>query len=446
MGIFQLFLFLAAITILVAFHELGHMLFAKLFGMRVESYSIGFPPSIFKKKVGDTEYCLGSIPCGGYVKISGMIDESFDKKYLNYEIKSYEFRAKSAWKRLIVILGGIIANVLLGIMILSVLTWKVNDVHMSKDEFYKNGIYANEYGEHLGFKTGDKVIKVNGEDFKRVEDIFNPKTYIGIMNQSITVERDGQNVTIQIPEDFVKKMLSKKCDDSEKVRSFISPRSPFTVISGGLLLKDLQQGDKIVKVNNRDITYCDELKTQIMANIGEEVSFTIDRNGEILCQQYVIDGRIFDHSNLEYSLVVNLTIKTEEVVHGFFESIKIGTIRAFNVVSDSVVGMKNILNGTISASDNVSGPIGMVKMFKSDISCVGFFTIVAVLSMSLALMNFLPIPALDGGHALLIILEMVFRRKIGYRILFILQCIGMALLLMLFLYTAVNDVRNFFVK
>ena len=442
MTVSSIVLFLIGITIIVAIHELGHMLLAKMFKMRVEIYSIGFHPAIWRKKIGETEYTIGAIPCGGFVKISGMINESLDNGCLDDEAQPWEFRAKPAWQRLIVILGGVMANVLLGILIFSTLTWLTKDTFLSKSDFYTHGIYANEYGANLGFKTGDKVLKINSNDSWMVEDIFNPKTYINLKNQRITVEREGKEIDIQLPEDFIKSMF-RKSNNSVAIRNFISPRMPFKVAKENKLLAELQIDDEIIRIGDSEIKYYDEFKSTMMDNVGNEVTLTVRRGCTIVQFKYFVDARLFDKHDDGF-LEVKSTLSLENLRHGFFESIFIGVCKATGVIRSSLLGLRLMFDGSISAKDNLSGPIGIMKMFK-DGMCVGeFFTIIAILSISLALMNIFPLPALDGGHALLIVLEMILRKRTNTKVLVYMQYVGMALLLTLLLFTTVNDLKRAF--
>src|SRR5688572_22423165 len=210
---------LLSLSFLVAVHEFGHLLAAKYFGMRVEQFSIGFPPKIWSFKKGDTEYALSAIPLGGYVKISGMIDESLDTETMQQEPQAWEFRSKPAWQRLIVMLGGIFVNVVVGILIFIGVTFVFGDANILKDEVNKNGgFYVGEVGEKIGLRTGDKIIKLNGQDYMYMQDLARPQTLLST-NGSYTVDRDGKIIEIPIPVDFVQNFNSK-----EKAAQFIDFR------------------------------------------------------------------------------------------------------------------------------------------------------------------------------------------------------------------------------
>ncbi|MCY7349457.1 MAG: site-2 protease family protein, partial [Cytophagaceae bacterium] len=190
------------LSILVGLHELGHLLTAKFFGMRVEQYSIGFPPKIWGKKFGDTEYSIGAIPLGGFVKISGMIDESLDTEAMKQPPKSWEFRAKPAWQRLVVMLGGIIVNIATGVLIFIIITYQQGGSYLSSREVNKNGIVALELGREIGLKTGDRIVRINGKPFEDFADIRSSDVLLG-SNSYYTVERDGKQMEVYIPNNFV---------------------------------------------------------------------------------------------------------------------------------------------------------------------------------------------------------------------------------------------------
>jgi regulator of sigma E protease len=211
------------LSILVGLHEWGHMAAAKMFGMRVEKYFIGFPPKIFSFQKGETEYGIGAIPLGGFVKISGMIDESMDTEAMSQEPQPWEFRSKPAWQRLIVMLGGIIVNVIVGIIIFIAIAYHDGKKFLSIDEVNKYGIVAGELAQELGLKTGDKVIRVNGKPFNDYNDLISSEVFLG-SNSSYTVLRNGQEVQIEIPNNFIEKL-----SDPDEKRNFILPLEPFKI-------------------------------------------------------------------------------------------------------------------------------------------------------------------------------------------------------------------------
>lgn len=249
---------LLGLSILVGLHEAGHLLTAKMFGMRVEKFFIGFPPKITGFKYGETEYALGAVPLGGFVKISGMIDESLDTKQMKSEPQPWEFRAKPAWQRLIVMLGGIMVNVITGIFIFILMVYFLGETYFPLKEVNKHGIYVSKLGEEIGLQTGDKIIAMNGQPIERFEDLRNPKFLLE--DQSYyTVLRNNEEIKIAIPSNFLDKL-----SDKENAGSFIEPLYPFTVgeLQDGMPAKKagLQTGDKIVAISDKPVQYFQELR------------------------------------------------------------------------------------------------------------------------------------------------------------------------------------------
>src|SRR5689334_13978994 len=248
---------LLSLSFLVAVHEMGHLLAAKYFKMRVEQFSIGFPPKLWSFKKGETEYAISAIPLGGYVKISGMIDESLDTEAMKLPPQPWEFRAKPAWQRLIVMLGGIFVNVVVGIIIFIGITYVYGDTYVLKKAVNDNGGFlVGPIGETLGLKTGDKIVAINGKDFEYADDITKPETLIGA--SSYTIERNGQRIDIPIPANFIEEFSEKGSSGN-----FVTFR--FAPIVGVVAEKTiaekvgLKKGDRIVEVNGVPITYKDEL-------------------------------------------------------------------------------------------------------------------------------------------------------------------------------------------
>ena len=420
------------LSILIGMHELGHLLAAKAFGMRVEQFSIGFPPKIWGKKYGNTEYSFGMIPLGGFVKISGMIDESLDVKSMQAIPQPYEFRSKPAWQRLIVMMGGIIVNVLLGIFIFIGFKYTQGDTYLSKQELNKYGIVAYELGESIGLKTGDRILKINGKDYKSFRDLFSPAVLLS-SDGYFTVDRNGEIITLNIPNDFVDKFA-----DENNAQRFISFRLIFdvgAVIEGSPAdLGGLQVGDKIKALNGTEIKYYDQLQDNMDTLVGSEIILSIDRSNaqKNLIIQVNEEGKI--------GFQVNRLNKISTVKYTFVESIPLGVELAFSIVWDNIKGFKKIFSGEVSASKSLSGPIGIAKIFGGTWDWQRFWHITGMLSMVLAFMNFLPIPALDGGHVVFLTWEIITGKKPSDAFLETAQKIGMILLLALMSYAILNDI------
>lgn len=425
---------LLGLSILVGVHEWGHLIAAKSFGMRVEKYSIGFPPKIWGKQFGETEYSIGAIPLGGFVKISGMIDESLDTKTLSAEPEPWEFRAKPAWQRLIVMMGGIIVNVVTGIMIFIGLALVNGETYLPKEELNKNGIVAYNLGQQLGFETGDKVLSINGTDYNRLSDLMSPDVLLGDNNFYI-VERNGQEVRIEMPNDFIDKFADKK--NREAV---IGPRFTYSVreVAPGKNadLAGVQEGDRFLAINDQPVIYYDQLKPLLDSLSGQTVTLTIERNNEVqnLSIQVGETGTLGFWPNDE----LNWTKRD----FGFGEAVSTGTYNAFAVVWLNIKGFKKMIAGDVDVRKSLSGPIRIATFFGPTWDWNNFWRIVGLLSMVLAFMNFLPIPALDGGHVMFLTWEIVTGRKPSDRFLENAQKFGMVILLTLMAFVIVNDILS----
>ncbi len=424
-----------ALSILIGVHEAGHLFAAKAFGMRVEQFSIGFPPKIFGFKYGETLYSVGSIPLGGFVKISGMVDESLDTKKLSEEPKPWEFRSKPAWQRLIVMLGGIIVNVIIGVIIFIFLTYIYGESYVSKEEANKYGIVAYELGEEIGLQTGDKIVKVNGQDYDKFSDIISP--YVMLADNSYyTVERSGQLVDIPIPHDLIEKISDRKSD-----KRFIDIIRPFEVgrieKNSGAFHAGLQKGDKIIAVNGQEIKFFHEF-SDIVRNLKlEKVDMTILRDGV----KKDLNVQVSNEGTVGFAAVFN----TEEsyIHYSFAQSIGVGSARAFETVWINIKAFGRMFSGKLSPSKNLKGPIGIVKEFGTVWDWGRFWTLTGVLSMILAFINLLPIPALDGGHVAFLSYEIISGRKPSDKFLENAQKVGMVLLLGLMIFVIFNDIINF---
>lgn len=432
-GILQL---LASLSILVGLHELGHLLAAKYFGVRVEKFSIGFPPKIFGFKYGETEYCLSALPLGGYVKITGMIDESLDTDQMKGEPQPYEFRSKPAWQRLIIMLGGVIFNVVLGVLIMIAIAFTYGEKYIPIEEVNKYGIEVNELGKSLGLQTGDKIININGETPKAFKDLLDP-AFILNDDSYYTIERNGEQKKIPITSEFLQIYSS----DKDEARAFMTMREgkyPFTI---GAIAPDrnaekagLKTKDKIIKINETVTTDFEGFQKMLHQNAGKTLSFVVERDGKTM--------------NLPVSVAADSTIGVGisyeinfvERPYSFTESLKVGTETAFGVIGVQAMAYKKMAKGDINASDSLSGPIGMVMIFGMEFDAYRFWRITGFLSMVLALMNLLPIPALDGGHVMFLLYEMITGRPPSDKFLEVAQKIGMVLILCLMIFVFGNDI------
>jgi len=422
-----------SLSILVGLHELGHLIAAKFYGMRVEQYSIGFPPKIFGVKYGETIYSIGAIPLGGFVKISGMIDESLDTEKMKEDPKPWEFRSKPAWQRLVVMMGGIIINVILGIVIFIFLNYHFGESYVTKDEVNKYGIYAFDLGKDLGLQTGDKVVKVNGQDYEKFRDLYGAEVMLGSASY-YTVERDGQLIDIAIPANFIEIF-----NEEGKEKGFITFLEPYDV---GKVAKrsaaakaGLLTGDKILEANGHNVIYFQALREVLMANKGQEVTLKIERDS----QPMMLNVQVNDKGIIGF--FPNSLMEKHRIQYTFMEAVNTGTKEAFQVTIFNIRGLGKVIRGEVGRK-SVKSVIGIAEIFGGTWDWRNFWFLTGMLSMWLAFLNFLPIPALDGGHVMFLGFEIISGRKPSDKFLEGAQKFGMAFLLVLMVFLIGNDIVN----
>ena len=421
------------LSILVGVHEAGHLLAAKAFGMRVEKFSIGFPPKIWGFQYGETEYSFGAIPLGGFVKISGMIDESLDVATMSAEPQPWEFRAKPAWQRLIVMMGGIIVNVITGIIIFIFMTYSQGESYLTKTELNKHGIYAYPLGEEIGFMTGDKILQLNGKDFETFTDLVAHEVLLD-KNAYYTVQRGEEIIEISIPDRFLDMLADKKKYDGK----FIGPLHTFKVgrvLMGSSASKgDLMAEDVFVSVNDQEVKYFSLFRKVLADHANDSITAKIKRGDQVVTKRFLVS----EEGTLGFESV--LTTEYGHADYSFAESVPKGTAMAFDILWANVQGFGKIISGELSAQKSISGPIGIAQMFGGTWNWVKFWTNTGLLSMVLAFMNFLPIPALDGGHVVFLTYEMVSGQKPSDKFLENAQKVGMVLLLAIMVFAFGNDI------
>lgn len=433
-----------ALSILVGVHEAGHLLAAKLFGMKVEQFSIGFPPKIFGFKFGETVYSIGAIPLGGYVKISGMIDESLDTKTMKEEPKPWEFRSKPAWQRLIVMLGGIIVNVITGIIIFIFLTYTLGENYYSTEEVNKLGVVPGPLGKELGFELGDKVVAINGQPFERFNDVRDPNRLLE-SNSYYTVERGSSEVKIPIPSNFIENFSRENSD-----YDFIMPIEKFMVgdlkKGEGAEKAGLKPGDRILKVNGVETEYYHEFREHLSGYAGKNVTLDLKRPRTRKMESFEdlqLTASVGKDTILGFTVISMLELT--QMRYSFAESIPIGTKRAFSVVWVNIKAFGKMFQGELSPTKSLRGPLGIMKTFGVTWDWIRFWTLTGLISMVLAFMNLLPIPALDGGHVVFLMYEIVSGRKPSDKFLENAQKVGMVLLLGLMVFVFFNDIiQEFF--
>lgn len=432
---------LLALSILVGIHEAGHMLTAKMFGMKVEKFFIGFPPTLFSFKKGETEYGLGAIPLGGFVKISGMIDESMDKEQMAQPPQPWEFRSKPAWQRLIVMLGGIIVNVIAGVLAMIILTYNVGDVYVPKADIAEHGIEALKYGKEFGFQTGDKILDINGEDYERFSDATKPSNFLND-GTYYNVLRDGENIKIELPSDALRTMSSNE----DFMDNFIIPRIPYVVdypedeaykANSGAYNSGILKGDLILSVEDQPAKYRDQMRAAIAPYAGQTVNVKVQRSGEV----FEFEVPVAKDTAIGISMVS--TLEGARKNYTFGESVAKGTNQAFSMVILNAKAMGKMFTGGISAR-SLSGPIGILAMYPKTWDWNQFWYTTGFISMILAFMNLLPIPALDGGHVVFLLYEMVSGSAPSDKFLEGAQKVGMVILLALMVFVFGNDILKLF--
>lgn len=434
------------LSILVTLHELGHFIPAKLFKTRVDKFYLFFDflfPmqgvmnfSLFKFKKGETEYGIGWFPLGGYVKIDGMIDESMDKEFLKSEPKPWEFRSKPAWQRLIIMLGGVTVNLITGVVIFIALTYYLGESYLPATQA-KYGIVAHPLAEEIGLKTGDKILKVNGKTYDRFSDPMDPDVLLE-SSSYYTINRADSIFDLYIPAGFINKMADKKYKNA----SFIDPITPFKIgriVPGNPAEKaGLLKGDKVVAIDSIRIDYFHQLQAALTNKKSKKITISVNRNG----LPVVLQAQVTDEGKLGFEVDSELKYETQK--YGIITSIGKGTVKAFSFVIIQAKGFKKLFTGEIDPSKSLSGPIGMAQQFGGTWDWVRFWTLTGLISMVLAFMNLLPIPALDGGHVVFLLYEIIARRKPSDKFYEGAQKVGMALLLALMVYAIFNDVVRLF--
>ena len=432
--------FILCFSILVVLHELGHFIPAKLFKCKVEKFYLFFNPwfSIFKKKIGETEYGLGWIPFGGYVKIAGMVDESMDKDQLNKPIEDYEFRSKPAWQRLIIMLGGVFVNILLaiGIFIMIVYIWGTS--YLPTDNI-KLGIAGTELALQNGFKEGDKLISVNNIPQLKFDNFENK-----ILDKSantIEVLRNNKIEIIPISENLKNNFIKDKNKNLFFPHTLLVINSINKKTKFGYNAIALQKGDTILTIDNKITT--DILQFNMQKKMYKDifVPLKIKRNSDTFITTIYADSKSV--LNLEFeSFYDKLNFSREE--YSFLSSIPTGYNICKNTLKQYVSSLGDIFTGKINPNESLGSIISIGKTFPDKLDWERFWTLTAIFSIILAFMNVLPIPALDGGHALFIFIELITRKKPSDKFMERAQIVGMILLMSLMVYALGLDFWRLF--
>lgn len=431
--------FFLSLSLLIVLHELGHFIPAKAFKTRVEKFYLFFDVkfSLFKKKIGETVYGIGWLPLGGYVKIAGMIDESMDTDQMAQEPKPWEFRTKPAWQRLIIMLGGVTVNFLIAFLIYILTSFYYGDTDISTSSIKDGYWVTNPVLTDLGIQTGDNIVSINGEQYENYSDLRKNL----ITADRLTLEREGQHVVVELPEDFLGK-LSTGTD-----LSFFELRVPFMVEkvtdSSHNYNAGLKKGDLFVGINGMPLQYFDQYSSFLDRHKDKEVTARINRSGAEQDVRLQVNeegklgiypgGTIVQFAEMGYFDIV-------EKKYGFFESFGVGTKKLFNQIRGYWQQLEKIFTPSTGAYKGVGGFKAIFDIFPSTWSWQAFWGITAFLSIMLAVLNLLPIPALDGGHVMFLIYEIFTGRKPTDKFLEYAQMVGFFLLLALIVFANGNDI------
>ena len=431
--------FFMSLSLLVAIHEFGHFIMARVFKIRVEKFYIFFDPwfSLFKWKRGETEYGVGWLPLGGYVKIAGMIDESMDLEQMKAPVQPWEFRAKPAWQRFMVMIAGVVMNILLAMMIYSGIRYAYGESYMANEDV-KWGYVFNESAERMGFRDGDKFVSVDGEVVDDINEVRS-KLLLTKEDRHIVVDRNGEQVAFTIPfEQMLEMRRNREYEDLYLMRLpfFIDSLASTSAIEAGL-----QVGDQVVALNGEEAIGVQEITDKLQQHKSDTVTLTVLRSG--VANEVVVPineegkigvmfkGDVFQPRTRTFTLL---------------QAIPAGVSLACETVADYWQQLKLIFQPKTKMYEELGGFIAIGNIFPSEWNWLQFWTMTAFLSVILAVMNILPIPGLDGGHALFTLWEMITGRKPSDKFLEIMQYIGFAILFALLIYANGNDIYRLFTK
>lgn len=430
---------LLSLSLLVIIHEFGHFMFARIFKTRVEKFYLFFDPwfSLFKVKKGETEYGVGWLPLGGYVKISGMIDESMDKEAMKLPPQPYEFRSKKSWQRLLIMVGGVVMNFILAFIVYIGVLYAWGEQYLPTANV-KYGIEVDSVGMQIGLQNGDKILSVDNMQIENFRKII--PTVILDKAHAIQVERDGQKVDVEISDEDLALLIKSK--------GVLSFRIPFDY-KIAKLAKDspakeagLKVGDQILGMDSLRFEYNDQFRTALRERVGKTISLNVMREGKEMNLAMVVPQTAALGITLDLHLEKLFELKTIE--YSLVESIPAGIDRGISTISDYLKQFKLIFSPKTKAYESLGGFIAIGNIFPGAWNWYDFWNMTAFLSIILGVMNLLPIPALDGGHVIFLLFEMITGRKPGDKFLEYAQIAGMVLLLSLVLYANGNDIFKLF--
>ena len=427
--------------ILVFVHEMGHFLTAKMFGMRIDRFSVGFPPKIIGKTIGDTEYVLGATPLGGYVKIAGMVDESMDAEFANAEPQPWEFRSKPVWQRIIVICAGVVFNIFLAAVIFAGLKVVYGEsiplAHEDGSVFVSDSSIAATL---IGMQTGDRILSIGGKAF---DPAHSSESMVALLANPLTieVEREGQRLTLHGPDDIMTQVQEAGDGGLFGLGLFNQPSVVGDVIPARAAAEaGLLSGDRITGIAGHAVSFWVELTTLIHASEGRPFLIEWVRGAEEFPRSAEITADLDDDGR--YRIGVELPTNREQ--YSLVPALKVGVSDTWNNTQAIVINLKRMITGQEDLRKNLGGPVMVAKITGQAAQRGGepFWTIVALLSITLAIVNILPIPALDGGHLMFLVYEGVFRKEPSLKVRMVTQQVGLVLLLSLMAFLVFNDITR----
>ncbi len=428
--------FIASFSLLVFVHELGHFLFAKMFGMRVDKFYLFFNPwfSLVKFKIGETEFGIGWVPFGGYCKISGMIDESMDTEALAKPAQPWEFRAKPAWQRLLVMVGGVLMNVILAVFIYIGMSSHYGESYIANKDL-EYGWQFSGLAREIGFQDGDRIVSVDGKEYEKSTDVM--KKIILSNGTEVDVLRGGELARVNIPEEYT----ARKMRDS----AFMTERIPFLVVdvpaNSLAATAGIQAGDSIAAVGGQGGFYF-ELRERLKQSAGTTVEVTVARDSAGTKVFRTIPAEVNAEGLLGVNAYLPITVKD----YNLLQAIPAGIKKTGTEIKDYVGQIKLLFSPKTEAYKNLGGPIMIGNLFPDTWDWAEFWRLTAFLSVVLAVMNILPIPALDGGHVLFLLYEVITRRKPSDKFMEFAQILGMLLIFGLMIYVVGNDFYRIIIK
>lgn len=431
---------LMALSILVIIHELGHFMFARIFKTRIEKFYLFFDPwfSLFKIKRGDTEYGIGWLPLGGYVKISGMIDESLDREQMKQPAQPWEFRSKPSWQRLLIMTGGVLFNFILAMIIYVAILFVWGETYLETKNA-KYGILTDSLGFEMGLRNGDKILTVDNQYISNFHQISSDI----ILNQrsTIQIERDGEPMTINVKKEFIPLMLKGQGKIDARV-----PFGPFVVDSfeeeSPAKLAGLEKQDEIIGIDSINFAYYDEFQSYMKSKKGQSITLNILRESENLNFPMVLSatGLLGLYSQPQQALEIS------RIKYGFLQSVPAGIKKGMKTIADYLKQFKLIFSRENKGYESLGGFITIGSIFPGVWDWHAFWNLTAFLSIILAIMNILPIPALDGGHVMFLLYEVVSGRKPNDRLMEYAQIAGMIIIFSLLIFANGNDILRFIIR